>query len=126
MAQPKTHRLGDLQLKIMKVLWEQGEATVAEVQAAWPSDLAYTTVATTLRRMELRGLVKHRKDGRGFVYQATVPAETVSRSVAHHLIDRLCEGSVIDAVNHLLTTRDVSRAELVQLEKIIAARKKRS
>jgi predicted transcriptional regulator len=125
MAKPKTHRLGDLQLKIMKVLWEQGEATVAAVQEAWPGDLAYTTVATMLRRMEIRGLVKHRKDGRGFVYRAAVKAEAVSRSVAHHLLERLCEGSVIDAVHHLLTTRDVSHAELAQLEKMIAERKKR-
>src|ERR1041385_2908958 len=56
MAGSKTHRLGDLQLQIMKVLWEKGEGTVADVHGAVGSErnLAYTTVATMLRKMEAR------------------------------------------------------------------------
>ncbi len=77
-----------------------------------------------LRRMEARGLVSHRAEGRSFVYVPKVAAGDVSRSMADHLVDRLFEGSLFDAVNHLLTTREVSRDELRQLEKLIAERKK--
>ena len=121
------HRLGDLQLRIMKVLWASGEATVAEVHKALgaESDLAYTTVATMLRKMEARRLVTHRLEERSFVYRAVVGEEEVSQGMADHLLDRLFEGSLADMVRHLLSNREVSRAELSKLEKLIAERKRR-
>ena len=110
----------------MQALWERGEATVSQVlvDLAAHADLAYTTVATMLRKMENRGLVIHRVEGRSFIYRAKVKAEEVSRSMADHLVDRLFEGSLTEAVNHLLTTREVSREELTRLERLIAERKK--
>jgi len=123
----KVHRLGDLQLKIMQALWERKEATVSQVIEGLVDhrDLAYTTVATMLRKMEVRGLVAHRVDGRSFLYSAKVPVEDVSRSMADHLVDRLFEGSLTDVVSHLLTTREVSRKELIELERLIAERRKK-
>jgi predicted transcriptional regulator len=110
----------------MQVLWERGEATVADVHAAVAGErnLAYTTVATMLRKMEVRGLVKHRLEGRSFFYQAAVAAEAVSTGMADHLLDRVFEGSLADMVHHLLSTREVSRQELTKLEKLIAERKR--
>jgi len=121
----KKVRLGVLQLKIMNVLWEQGPATVAEVQERLVdgAELAYTTIATMLRKMEVRGLVKHRSEGRRFIYRAGVEPEAVSRTMVDDLIDRVFGGSLADAVSHLLETRDVSRDELRQLEKLIQQRK---
>ena len=49
----KTHRLGELQLKIMKILWARAEVSVGEVHKALAEDLAYVTVATMLRKMEV-------------------------------------------------------------------------
>ena len=74
MIKTAIHRLGDLQLRIMKVLWARHEATVAEVHKGLgaASDLAYTTVATMLRKMEARRLVTHRLEERSFVYRAVV------------------------------------------------------
>ena len=110
----------------MKVLWEHREASVGEMHQTLGSDaeLAYTTVATMLRKMETRGLVKHRNEGRSFIYQPVVAAEAVTRSMADHFVDRLFQGSLTEVVSHLLTTREVSREELVQLERLIAERKK--
>jgi len=126
MTRTKIHRLGDLQLLIMQVLWGRSEATVADVHQTLGDDrnLAYTTIATMLRKMEARGLVGHRLNGRSFVYGATVAADAVTRGMSDHLLDRLFEGSLADMVAHLLTTREVSRAELSKLEKLIAERKK--
>jgi BlaI family transcriptional regulator, penicillinase repressor len=126
MSRTKIHRLGDLQLRIMQILWARVEATVAEVHGALAGerDLAYTTVATMLRKMEGRGLVKHRLDGRSFVYQPAVGEDAVSQGMADHLVDRLFEGSLSDMVHHLLTTREVTREELSKLEKMISEMKK--
>ena len=129
MPSKKTHRLGDLQLRIMKVLWERREATVADVLDTLDDTdktLAYTTIATMLRKMEARALVEHREEGRAFLYRAKVAAEDVNRSVGSHLVERLFEGSLADAVSHLLTSREVSRAELDQLEKLIKDAKRRA
>jgi len=122
------HRLGDLQLRILQTLWTRGEATVAEVHADLKPEraLAYTTVATMLRKMEARELVGHREEGRTFLYQARVAAEEVNRSVGAHLVERLFEGSLADAVSHLLASRKVSREELNQLEKLIQDAKRRT
>ena len=126
MARHKTYRLGDLQLKILKVLWDKREAGVSTVleHLNGDSDLAYTTVAAMLRKMEARGLGGHRPDGRSFIYHAKVSSNDVSRSLTNHLVDRVFEGSLIDAVNHLLTAREVSRDELAALERLIVQKKK--
>ncbi|MCZ6793135.1 MAG: BlaI/MecI/CopY family transcriptional regulator [Planctomycetota bacterium] len=121
----KKYRLGDLQLEIMKILWGRA-ASVSDVHAALGEHrLAYTTVATMLRKMETRGLVKHRTSGRRFIYRATVPEEAVTRSMTDDVLDRVFEGNLADMVSHLLTTREVSREELSELERLIARRKKR-
>ena len=85
---------------------------------------AYTTVATMLRKMEARGLVKHRTEGRSFIYEPSVAETDVSTGMMDHVIDSIFEGSLSEAVNHLLNNREVSRAELRQLEQLIADRKK--
>jgi predicted transcriptional regulator len=120
-------RLGNLQLQIMKVLWAHGPSRVADVHARLPAGhgLAYTTVATMLRKMEDRGLVAHANEGRSFVYQAAVAEGDVTRGLADDLIDRVFEGSLTEMVSHLLTTREVSPSELRELEQLIAARRKK-
>lgn len=127
MSSDRNYRLGDLQLKIMKVLWKSGAASVAQVRRQLAGErLAYTTVATMLRKMEDRQLVRHRAEGRKFIYEPAVTAEEVSRSAADDLIDRLFEGSLADTVTHLLQTREVSPRELTELERLIKNRRKTS
>lgn len=128
MNSPKLHRLGDLQLQIMKVLWSASEASVSQIQDKLPrgADMAYTTVATMLRKMEGRGLVSHRAEGRTFIYRPTLAEAQVTRGMADHVLDRLFGGSVEAMVSNLLTTREVSAEELGRLEKLIASRRKKA
>jgi len=125
MANQQKYRLGDLQLRIMRVLWKSAPASVAEVKNELGGRLAYTTVATMLRKMEERGLLRHREEGRKFFYLPAVSAEDVTRSMADDLVDRLFEGSLAGTVGHLLETREVSHNELAQLEQLIRERKRR-
>ncbi len=122
----KAIRLGELQLQILQVLWEAGEAvSVADVQQALRGQrLAYTTVATMLRKMEGRGLVVHQESGRRFLYSPNVTTDQVSQSVSRDLVDRLFSGNLADAVNHLLESRDVDAAELDELEELIRRHKR--
>ena len=126
MGNERGFRLGDLQLRIMRVLWESAPASVAEVRDRLAGErLAYTTVATMLRKMEDRGLLQHREQGRKFLYEPAVSSEEVTRSMADDLVDRLFEGSLADTVSHLLRTREIGPQELGRLERLIQDHKRR-
>ena len=110
----------------MRVLWNSAPASVAQVQGNLSGErLAYTTVATMLRKMEDRGLLRHREQGRKFLYEPAVTAEEVTRSMADDLVERLFEGNLAATVSHLLQTREVSGSELARLEELIQQRKSR-
>ncbi len=125
MPQNPIHRIGDLQLRILRVLWDRGEASVQEVLDVLAGQHAYTTIATMLRKMEDRGLVRHREQGRKFIYIAAVSSDDVSQGMADRLIDRLFAGSLAGAVSHLLETRDVDPAELDALERLVKQHRRR-
>jgi predicted transcriptional regulator len=111
--------LGDLQHAIMAVLWERGEATTAEVHDALREDrgLALTTIATMLRKMEDKGVVLHRADGRQFVYRATVSEDQVRRSMVGELVGRLFGGDPKALVAHLVSENEIDAAELDELRR---------
>jgi len=123
---PPPRRLGDLQLRIMKILWEQGSASAGDVRKALipVKDLAYTTVATMLRKMEDKGLVTHITQDRTYIYTPLVKEDSVSKSLAGELLDKLFEGNLAGMVSHLLTAKDVSHEELEELEALIQSKKK--
>lgn len=114
--------LGDLQLAIMRVLWQQSEATATEVHRALLDErgLAPTTIATMLRKMEERGLVTHRNEGRVFVYRASVESQEVNRSMVGELVERLFQGDPTELVGHLLREGEIDLDELERLRADIA------
>ncbi len=115
------HRLAALQLAIMRVLWDRREATVGEVRDALAPGriLAYTTVGTMLAKMEEKGQVTHRSDGRVNIYRPKIKREQVSRLMVSDLAERLFEGDVTQMMCHLLDSRDVTRQELAELKRLI-------
>ena len=123
----RLHKLGDLQLRILQLLWERGEMAASAVHAALQPErsLAPTTVATMLGKMEARGLLTHREQGRAFIYRAAVEAGEVTRGLGDYFVQRLFAGSVAGAVMHLVRTGEVSRRELDELEKLIKEEKRR-
>jgi len=124
----KTPQLGNLQLAILRVLWAHGEATAGDVHAALQPErgLAPTTIATMLKKMEARGLVAHREDGRRFIYRSAVSEENVTRDMVADLTDRLFGGRVTELVNHLIAEHDIDRAELAELNRLIAQAERQS
>lgn len=113
----KCHRLGDLQLAIMHVLWSAGEATSSQVHATLLEEhgLAPTTIATMLKKMEAKGLLEHRREGRIFVYHPTVAEEHVRQTMVRELVARLFLGDTAALVKHLQSNGDIDSAELAAL-----------
>lgn len=118
-------RLGDLQVAILRVLWDEGEATVTRVTEALAGKRrAPTTIATMLTKMERKGLVLHRVDGRQFVYRARVSEQEVMRTMVADLTQRLFEGDVSALVSHLIHSQEIDREELVRLRALIVERER--
>lgn len=117
----KKHHLAELQLAIMHVLWDRREATVSEVRVALKPErsLAHTTVGTMLAKMEEKGHVKHRSDGRVNVYRAAIRQDQVRKSMVTDLADRLFQGDVTQMVCHLLDSREITPENLAELRKLI-------
>jgi predicted transcriptional regulator len=113
------HSLGDLQAAIMRVLWQQQEATASQVHRALLQErgLAPTTIATMLRKMEEKGVVRHRNNGRQFVYCPAVSEETVRRSMVSDLVERLFGGDPAALASHLVSEHEVHAAELQELRR---------
>jgi predicted transcriptional regulator len=120
------HGLTELQLAVMRVLWARGEATVVEVQEALREErpLAMTTVATLLSRLEKRGVVAYRTEGRQYVYRALVTEEEVRGSMLAEVTERLFHGDVASLVSQLLTGAEVSAEDLANVRQLIEARER--
>jgi BlaI family transcriptional regulator, penicillinase repressor len=118
-----SHQLGDLQLAIMRVLWGRGEATVSDVHEALEPErgLALTTIATMLAKMEKKGVVDHRAEGRRFIFRPRVSEAQVRRSMVADLTSQLFRGNVTALVNHLLAEHEIGPKELSRLRDLIEA-----
>ncbi len=116
------HTLGDLQLAIMRILWAEGEASVADVHRALLDErgLAPTTIATMLVKMEKKGVVAHRSEGRRYLYRPTVTEADVRRTMVAELTDRLFAGDTAALVSHLLDEHRAGAEELAELKRLIA------
>lgn len=127
MEEMESHHLGDLQLAIMRILWSRDEASVADVHEALEPErgLALTTIATMLAKMEKKGVVDHRAEGRRFIYRPTVSEGQVRRSMVSDLTSQLFRGDVFALVNHLLSEHEIDPRELDQLRGLIAAKEER-
>lgn len=117
------HHLTGLQIAILRVLWQRGEASVSDICEALRPEraLAQTTVATVLSRLEKRGVVTHRREARQFLYQTAITEDDVRGSMVNELTDQLFHGDVAELVNHLLAERDIGANDLARVKKLIEA-----
>jgi len=109
----------DRELDIMKVLWLNGSATVAEVRDALPADRAYTTVLTLLRILEEKGHIGHREAGKAFVYYPRVAERVARRSALAKVLDTVFDGSAELLFTHLVGDRRISQTELARLRRLL-------
>ena len=116
-------RLGKVQLQIMQVLWERGEATAREITNALnlSAPIAHSTTQTLLRKMEGKGAVAHESRDRVFVFRPLSRQSEVSETAARDLLTRVFGGSVYGLVSHLLKHETVSSDELARLRALLNA-----
>jgi len=111
--------LSELQIAIVRVLWLRGEASVTDIATTLAAErgLKHTTVATLLTRLEKRGVVRQRREGRQLIYSACVSESQVRRSMVADLIGSLFGGDARQLVAHLVAESEVAPGDLARVRK---------
>jgi len=111
------------ELDVLKALWGLGSGSVREVHERMcpEGELAFNTVQTVLRIMEDKGLIRHRAEGRIFIYEPLYSRDRVTARLLHRVFD----GALDQAVLSLLQATDATEDELRGLERMIALARKR-
>lgn len=106
------------ELEILKVLWQQGRSSVKDVHRQLQDqepELAYNTVQTMLRIMEVKKLVQHELEGRSFIYTAQFSRdESTTR-----FLDGVFDGAASQLILSLLKSERISTDELERLQDLI-------
>lgn len=123
-----THALTELQLGILQVIWDRGEATTQQIHHVLEADrgLALTTVATLLSRLEKRGALSHRKEGRHYVYRPLVTRCEVRRSKVRELTESLFDGDPAALIHHLVRSGETDPGDLERIWALIEDAQARS
>lgn len=111
------HPLTELQQAILQFLWAGGPATAEQIREALRPrhPLKDSSVRTLLRRLEARGYVSHRVEGKVFVYRADVPAQSVAARAVRQIIERFCAGSAEQFLVGMVDEKVLSLQEIERL-----------
>ena len=114
--------LSELQIALVRVLWRRGESSTADVAAELADErgIKHTTVATLLTRLEKRGVVAQRREGRQLFYRALVGEAQVRRSMVADLLGALFDGDARALVAHLVQESDIAPGDLAKVRKRLA------
>jgi BlaI family penicillinase repressor len=118
--------LGKLQTEVIEFVWDRGEATVAQVHQmiARRRKVTYTTVLSAMQKLSKKGWLKHRVEGRAYVYSATRNREQVGSRTLRELLRTAFRGDPRLLLSSLLDETPLSDGELKQLRQLIDKRRK--
>jgi BlaI family transcriptional regulator, penicillinase repressor len=118
---PQAPALTPLELEIMKVVWEKGQATVRDVHAVLKErrQVAYTTVMTMMGVLATKGHLKRQRNERAYVYRPTRPAAAAIKSMVADFVDRVFDGAARPLLVQLIKDRKLTKQELEELARQI-------
>ena len=113
--------LGELQRAVIEVVWELGEASVHQVREklALKKKLAYTTVLTAMQKLEKTGWLRHRNEGKTYVYIPTRTREEAGANSVRKFMERIFNGNTLLMFQHFIRQNRLSDQELQELRKMI-------
>src|SRR5215831_10407213 len=109
--------LSALEHELMEILWKAGSGTAEQIRKALAPKHALkdSTVRTILRRLQEKGYVTHRIEGKAFVYSGVEKPRNVAVRAVRQILDKFCDGSLEQLLVGLVENEVVDRAELQQL-----------
>ncbi len=123
MKKPRKHKLSPANLEIMKIVWEKGHVTVNDVFEAINTKradkLRRTTIQVQMNRLEDYGWLKHRKEGRTYIYSSVVEKQKTRREILDDITHRVFGGSRAELMKCLLEDADVSKKDIEDLRDLL-------
>ena len=122
MARPAAEHPTEMELRILKILWQESPLHVRDVRqqlADSGRDIAHTSVITTLNTMVRKGYLKRIKDGKAFRFAPKVVQEAVKRNMLGDMVNRVFDGSATAAMLSLFDSATVDTGELKELRRLI-------
>lgn len=116
---PPAPRPTDTELRLLKILWQHGPATVREVWTHLGSDVGYTTVLKLLQIMRDKGLVTRDEQATSHIYAAALSENETQTDLVGGFIDRVFGGSASRLVMHALGSKSVSPDELKAIRELL-------
>jgi BlaI family transcriptional regulator, penicillinase repressor len=118
---PKRPPVAKSELEVAQLVWQLGSASVRQVLDVLPPErgLDFKTVQTYLRRLEAKGYLRSKREGRAKIYVARVQPAQVVREVINDFVHRLFGGETIPLFQHLITDRGLTDAEIGQLREML-------
>lgn len=116
-------RLSKLEFQIMEALWAKGDASIREIQESFPEKRkpAYTTVQTTVYRMEAKGVVDRvKKVGNFHIFAATISRDSAQRRLIDDLL-AIFGGRSQPVMAHLIESGKLTLADVKDAEKTLQA-----
>ncbi len=128
MTKPVYLHLSRRESQIMDVVYNIGEASVADVVARMPDQPGYNTVRNTMAILERKGYLRHRQEGMRYLYGPADPVQAAQSSAVAHLLDTFFNGSLPEAVQAMLGTPDrrLSHRDLDDIAELIDEARKRA
>jgi len=112
----------DAELDVLRGLWDDGPATIRTLaDRLYPGGgtSEYATVQKLLERLEDKGHVAHRSEGRQNVFSARVQREDLVARRLRDTAEQLCDGSLTPLLTHLVSAGRLSRDELLELRRLV-------
>jgi predicted transcriptional regulator len=108
--------------EIMDIVWERGEVSASEVRRVLSRrrQVARNTVRTLLERLEEKGWIRHREEGRTFLYSAAQPRQATIGQKVQAIVETICGGSAEALVTALLDYRGLNSGELERIRQMLA------
>lgn len=120
--EPPRKGLSELEHQLMEILWKSGPRTAEQVREALAPRrvLKGSTIRTVLLRLQEKGYVNHKADGKAFVYSVVEKPKNVAVWAVRQILDRFCDGSLEQLLVGMVENEAVDRAELQQLARKLA------
>lgn len=111
----------DVELQILQALWTRGPSSLSQLCEALRAqrEVAATTVATMLRVMSDKGLVKRTGSGRGATWSALATQQRTEAGMVGALVDRLFDGAADRLAAHLVEGGQLNPTQLAELRALI-------
>ncbi len=113
--------LSKAEMEVARIVWQQGGATVRQVLESMPASrqAQYKTVQTYLRRLEAKGYVRSRKEGRSTFYSPRVRPGQVIRETVSDFVTRLFDGEALPLVEHLIREQGMDHQDIDKLRTLL-------